>query len=144
MAFTFSNHYKAEAFKGNVDVENDTLKVILMATGFTFNADNDANYDDVSGSELSAGNGYTAGGETWTNVSVAEDDGNNRGEVTGDNVQWSASGGSIGPSPGFLVYKDTGTPSTSTVIGYGTFTGGDQTAGDGTNFTISGITLRMT
>ncbi len=143
MAFIFSNHVKAQLWKKQIDIENDDIKLILMQTGFSFNKDTHSNYSDVSGSELAAGFGYTTGGVSLTNVTVIEDDVNDRGTVVADNAVFNASGGTIGPSPGALIYKNTGTPATSTVIGYGTFSGGNQSAGDGTPFTVSGIELRL-
>ena len=47
-----------------IDFANDTFKIILMATGFTFDIDTHHGYADVSASELGTGNGYTAGGNT--------------------------------------------------------------------------------
>jgi hypothetical protein len=144
MAATASNKYKFRLASGDIDWDSDTFKVTLMDTGFTFDQDADEHYDDVSGDELPAGNGYTAGGVVWTNIIVTESDANNRAEVTGDNAQWTAAGGTIGPAAGVIIYKDTGTPATSTVVGYFPFAGGDQSAGNGTNFTVSAIQVNHT
>jgi hypothetical protein len=143
MANELSNKYKFELCSGNIDFDLNTFKIILMATAFTFNKDTHENYDDVSANELAAGNGYTTGGNTLAGVSVTEDDANDRCSVTWNNSVWNASGGDIGPSPGAIIYKDTGTPATSTVIGFIDFTT-DQTATDGGTFTVSNIEVRQT
>lgn len=143
MATEFSNHYKAELHRGNIAYPTDTFKIILMATGFTFNKDTHATLSGVSASELAGGNGYTTGGQTLANVDITniEDDTNDRSDITWDDVTWTASGGDIGPSPGAIIYDDTTTD--DTVVGYIDF-GGDKTATDGGTFVVSNVLARVT
>ncbi len=141
MATELSNHFKYQVYKGAIDLTTDTVKCALMASGFTFDKDAHATWADVSANELTAGNGYTSGGQTLTGATLTEDDVNDRAECTFNNAQWTASGGSIGPSPGAILYDDT--TADDTVIGYIDF-GGDQTATDGGTFTVSNITVRLT
>lgn len=54
--------------------------------------------------EISAGNGYTAGGEDTQNT-MAEASGT--ATVTGTKVVWTASGGTIGPFQYVALYNDT-------------------------------------
>jgi len=54
--------------------------------------------------EISAGNGYTAGGEDTQNT-LAEASGT--ATVTGTKVVWTASGGNIGPFRYVILYNDT-------------------------------------
>ena len=49
------------------DMPNDTHKLVLLDDGHTPNATH-VDYADISGDELSNGNGYTTGGETLTGV----------------------------------------------------------------------------
>lgn len=56
--------------------------------------------------EISAGNGYTAGGEDTQNT-LAESSGT--ATVTGTKVVWTASGGTIGPFQYVALYNDTST-----------------------------------
>lgn len=144
MATVLSNHYKYQLQNGNIDWGNDSYKIILMATGFTFDIDADATYSDISASELATGNGYTQNTKTLGAATVTEDDTNDRSEVTfagSPNVQWTASGGSIGPSPGAAIFDDT--TSDDTVVGYIDF-GSDQTATDGGTFVVDNIAVRST
>jgi len=141
MASELSNHYKHELHAGLIDFDGHTFKIALMATGFTFDKDAHAVWANVSASELSNGNGYTTGGATLANVAISEDDTNDRSDVTWDNAQWTASGGSIGPSPGAIIYDDT--HASDCIIGFIDFTS-DQTATDGGTFTISSPTVRLT
>ncbi len=143
MATVLSNEYKYQKMSGNVDFDANTFKIALMASGFAINIDTHSNWSDISASELAAGFGYVAGGATLSGVSVTKDTANDRAQVTWTNPQWTATGGSIGPSPGAVLYKSTGTPSTSTIIGYLDF-GSNQTATDGGTFTISNVIVRET
>ncbi len=140
MANAVSNHAKFQICSGNVDFDADSFIIILMATTFTFDIDADATYADVSASELAAGNGYTQKTKTLANVAVTEDDTDDRCEVTWDDAAWTASGGSIGPSPGAIILDDT--TSDDTNIGFIDF-GSDQTATDGGTFTVPNIEFRL-
>ena len=135
-----SNHIKYLLATKAIDFANDQFKIILMATGFTFNKDTHALYADVSGSELASGNGYTTKGETLAGVAVSEDDTDDRAEITWNNESWTASGGAIGPTPGAIIIDETAT--NDPVVGYIDF-GGEQTQADGGTCTISNIEVRI-
>lgn len=135
-----SNHIKYLLATGGIDFSSDTFKIILMDSGFTFDIDDHETYSDVSGSELSNGNGYTTGGNTLSGVAVTEDDTDDRTEVTWNNTSWTASGGSIGPTPGAIIYDDT--DGNDSIVGYIDF-GGEQTQEDGGTATIANIEVRI-
>jgi hypothetical protein len=70
---------------------------------------------------------------------VTEDDTDDRTEVTWTNPSWTAAGGSIGPTPGAIIFDDTVTvPTADPIIGYIDF-GGDQTQVDGGVATIANV-----
>ena len=140
MANAVSNHCKFQLVSGNLDFDTNTYKIILMATGYTADIDAHATYADVSASELATGNGYTQNTKTLANVSVTEDDTNDRASVTWDDAAWTASGGSIGPSPYAIIFDDTS--SDDTIVGFIDFSG-DQTATDGGTFTVPNIEFRV-
>lgn len=143
MSATLSNKMKFLLASKVIDFANDSFKIILMDTGFTFNKDTHHGYADLSASELGTGNGYTQNDKTLAGVTVTEDDTDDRCEVTWDNVTWTASGGSIGPTPGAIIFDDTvTTPTADPIIGYIDF-GGDQTQSDGGVATISNIEVRI-
>lgn len=135
-----SNHIKYLLATGVIDFSSDVFKIILMDTGYSFNKDTHALYADVSGDELADGNGYTTKGEILAGVSVTEDDTDDRAEVTWNNKSWTASGGSIGPTPGAIIIDETATD--DPIIGYIDF-GGEQTQADGGTCTISNIEVRI-
>ena len=140
MATEASNKIKYLLATKAIDFANDVFKIILMQTGFTFDKDTHHGYADVSGNELATANGYTVGGNTLAGVAVTEDDVDDRTEVTWNNTTWTASGGSIGPSPGAIIYDDT--DGSDSIVGYIDF-GGDQTQADGGTATISSIEFRL-
>jgi hypothetical protein len=146
MASTASNKLKFLLASKIIDFANDAFKIILMNTGFTFNKDTHHGYADVSASELATGFGYTRATKALAGVAVTEDDTDDRCEITWSNVTWTASGGSIGPTPGAIIYDDTVTAGGVTVadpiIGYIDF-GGDQTQADGGTATISAVEVRI-
>ena len=62
-------------------------------------------------------------------------------------MQWTANGGSIGPTPGAIIFDDTVVASGATVpddpiIGYINF-GGEQTQADGGVSTITNVEVRI-
>jgi hypothetical protein len=114
--------------------------IILMESGFVFNKDTHEEYADVSGNELPNGNGYTTAGELLAGVAVAEDDVDDRCEVTWNAVSWTAVGGPIGPASGAIIYD--GTVANDPVVGYIDF-GGDYTQADGGVATLSDIEVRI-
>jgi hypothetical protein len=143
MASTLSNKMRYLLATKAIDFSADSFKIILMASGFVFNADTHHGYADVSASELATGYGYTRNTKTLSGVAVTEDDTDNRCEVTWSNVTWTASGGAIGPTPGAIIFDDTvTTPTADPIIGYIDF-GGEQTQADGGVATISGVEVRI-
>jgi hypothetical protein len=81
---------------------SDTLKVYL--SNATPDAANDAVKADLA--EISAGNGYTAGGNTATQTSSSQTAGVYK-LVLADPATWTAAGGSIGPFRYAVLYNDT-------------------------------------
>jgi len=126
-----------------IDFSADTFKIILMASGFSFNRDTHHGYADVSSSELAEGNGYLRGDKVLTGIAVVENDSTDRLEVSWNNATWTASGGSIGPTPGAIIIDDTVTaPTADPIIGYIDF-GGNMSQADGGVGSIANITFRI-
>lgn len=94
----------------------------------------------VSNDELATGFGYTQDTMTTGIITVTEDNINNRMDATFPTITWTASTGSIGPTPGAILYDDTSAD--DTIIGYIDF-GGDQTALDTNTFNITNGIIRI-
>ena len=90
--------------------------------------------------ELPTGNGYSENGILLTGQSVTEDDANDRAQMICNNIDFSASGGSVGPTAGAILYDDTVTE--KTIIGYLDF-GGDQTIADGNKLRLQNVRVRI-
>lgn len=96
-----------------VDFNADPLKFALSNTAP--NAATNDFFNDIT--EISAGNGYTAGGLTASNVSISRT--GDTAKVTADDAVLTASG-AVGPFQYVILYKSTGVSSTSTLIAYWT------------------------
>jgi len=131
MAVTINIYDQAieDIVSGAIDLDSDTLKVILLDTDASFTATN-TDLTDISGDEIANGNGYTTGGATLSNVSVTDSAGTTT--VDADDVTWTASGGNIAAFAA-AIYDDT--HANNRLIAFIDF-GGEIIAGNGTNFNI--------
>lgn len=106
----------------------DTLKVMLTNTAPV--ATNTVLLDLT---EISAGNGYTAGGTAATISASAQTSGTYK--LTLADVVFTASGGSIGPFRYAVLYNDTPTSPADPLIGYWDY-GSSVTLAAGETFTV--------
>ncbi len=72
---------------GNIDINTDTFKVMLWASGYAPNQDTHEFRSDVT-NELAAAGGYTAGGLTLTGVTVVYDAATNEARILWDDALW--------------------------------------------------------
>ena len=86
MADIIYNHFFKKLAKGSMPLEDGTVRVALVGSGYIPNKDHDA-WAQVSGNEI-AGTNYVANGKLLQNALVEEDDLNNKVVFKGDNVQW--------------------------------------------------------
>ena len=70
MASGIYNQYKADLLNKEVDMEGDTIKVMLLDNSHSFTA-TDTDAGDVSANEIT-GTGYTAGGAVLSGGAVTE------------------------------------------------------------------------
>jgi hypothetical protein len=97
-----------------VDFDTDTIKAALVTSVYTPSASTHVTFDDIT-NEVSGSN-YTAGGATLTTPTLTE----SSGTVTfdADDVVWAQHASGFTDARYVIIYKDTGTPSTSALIGY--------------------------
>ena len=114
MASAIYNEYKKEI--GSIDWAMVTIKVMMVTSSYTLDIDAHANKDDIDtlGVEVS-GTGYTAGGNALANKSVTRDDANDWSRYDADDAIWA---NSTLTARGAIVYLDTGSASTSTLIAF--------------------------
>ncbi len=108
------------------DLGADTLKVML-----TNSAPSASNTVKSNLTEISSGNGYTAGGTQATQTSSAQTSGIYK-LVLGD-IVFTASGGSIGPFRYAVLYNDTST--SDQLVGWWDY-GSSVTLASGETFTV--------
>lgn len=128
----------ASASKFNAFVENvaekvhnlasDTLKVALTNTAPT---SSNSIFGDLT--EISAGNGYSAGGTTSAQSSSAQSSGTYKLVIA--DVTYTASGGSIGPFRYAVLYNDTPTSPADPLILFWDY-GTNLTLTTGNSFTV--------
>lgn len=114
--------------EGVHNLGSDTLKIALTNT--TPNVATHTVLADIS--EISAGNGYSAGGASASITSSAHTSGTYK-LVLAD-VTITASGGTVGPFRYAVLYNDTPTSPANPLIAYWDY-GSELTLGDGETFT---------
>lgn len=129
MANAIYNSFKRDIMNGGIDLDTDTIKVALVTSTYTPNIDTHDNFDDIT-NEVT-GTGYTAGGATLS-VTVSADTTDDEGVFDATDVTWSSS---TITARGAVIYKSTGTASTSKLICYIDF-GEDKVSSAG-NFVIT-------
>ena len=140
MAGIIANNFRVLLAQGSVDFDANTFKAIAMKEGFVFNRTTHDLYSDVSSYEQATGFGYTVGGVTLSGVSIAQNDTDNRADITWNNITWTASGGDVGPLAGVIILNDSLT--NDPVVGYIDF-GGAYTVADGGTATVANVKVRI-
>ena len=130
MADVIYNDFKKNIMNGNIDLDTNTIKVMLVTSSYT--PDQDAHEFKSSVTNEVSGTGYVAGGAALANKTVTADDTDNEGVFDADDVTWSSS---TIIARGAVIYKDTGNAATSPLICYLDFTT-DKSSSNG-DFTIS-------
>ena len=106
----------------------DACKVMLTNSAPT--ASSGATKSDIT--EISAANGYSAGGAAVGNVGTRS---TTTVTVNGTNVTWTASGGTIGPFRYVVLYNDTPTSPADPLIAFWDYAS-NLTLNDGDSFTV--------
>lgn len=86
MASGIYNRFKANLMNKEIDLEADTIKIILLNNSHSFTATHNT-YSQVSANELATAGGYTAGGATLANKAVTQ---SATTKWDADNVAWSS------------------------------------------------------
>ncbi len=129
MADVIYNSFKKRLMQKDIDLANDTIKVMLVTSAYAPDADLHEFKSDVTNE--AAGAGYTAGGAALTAKTVTQDNVDNEGVFDADDVTWA---NSTITARGAVIYKDTGVAATSPLICYIDF-GADKSS-EAADFTI--------
>lgn len=131
-SITFYNSFKKKVQDGtNIDMDTNTIKVALCTSTYTPVIDTHDFFDDIT-NEVSDAD-YTAGGVTITTPALTQVDASDLVKFTADTVSWTSL--TITNCRYGIIYKSTGTASTSPLIAYIDF---------GTNLTGTDVTLTIT
>lgn len=96
-----------------INFATDTFKLMLLDSNHTTDIDAQVFIDDVSANEVAASGDYTTGGVALT-LTGSTDDTNDLGKLDAVDISLDT----VTTSAAYaVVYKDTGTPSTSPIIG---------------------------
>jgi hypothetical protein len=125
-------------FNVKMNLDEDTFKVILMDEHYDYDRSKHGHLGDIKESILPLGNGHYP--KTMQLREVTEDE-NPKLKVEWDDVRWFASGGSIGPTKGAVIYNDSlpGQP----LIGYVKFGDEPVTQADGGAMSVSNVILNV-
>ena len=129
MANVIYNSFFADSKKAQINLETDTIKVMLVTSTYVPNIDTHTKRSDVTNEVV--GTGYTAGGATLGSKTVTQNNTTDAGVFDAADVTWTAS---TITARGAVLYKDTGVAANDNLIAYIDF-GTDQISSNG-NFTI--------
>lgn len=116
---------------GPINFLTDDIKVALLTTSYTPNADTDQHWADISANEVSASGTYSAGGASLATKDITIDTTNDRSLFDAASVSWTSYTG----SPQWAVlYYDAATGNKPLICAFDF--GSAQTASNGT-FTIT-------
>jgi len=122
MADVIYNVFKLNIMNGGIDLDTNTIYVMLVTSSYTPNQDTHLDRADVT-NEVT-GTGYTSGGAEITSKTVTQDDTDNEGVFDAADVTWSTA---TITARGAVIYKSTGSAATDTLICYLDF-GSDQSS----------------
>lgn len=130
MADIIFNAFHSDLGSGNIDWPNDTLRAALYSDISGFTKDTDI-YTNTN--ELATANGYTQDNKAVTGATITTNDADDVSQYDIADITWTASGGSIGPASGCLIYDVTASNRAVYLIDFGSA----KTADDGTDFKIT-------
>lgn len=119
---TFLGQYSATAAR-RIDWVTDTIDCALCTSTYTPNRDTHVFYSALT-NEVANGNGYTTGGVALANKSTSYDSTSHEARFFADPSTWTGASFTFRYA---VLYKSTGTGSTSPLIGWVDF-GGDEQA----------------
>ncbi len=119
------NSAKLRILQGGFDFSNDEFKIALVTAAYAPDKEAHEFYAHIT-NEVS-GTGYTAGGQTLENITLAQDDQNDRAILDADNLAWSVASFTARAA---VIYKDTGSAATSPLLAYIDFEEDLEAAGE--------------
>lgn len=125
--FTLFNSFAGKLGDGTIDLDTHTFKCAL-----TNSAPVATNTVLANITQIAAGNGYSTGGATLTNVVYTEPSAGTW-RWDSDNIVFTASGGAMATFRYLVIYDDTA--ASDDLVGY--YDAGSQTLADGSSLTLT-------
>ena len=135
MASFVFNSFWDDLGKGNIDLDTDNFRLILVTNGYTANKDTHNRADDIT-NEVATGNGYTTGG-TVVVPTVTVDTANDTIAYTFPAVSWPSS--TITAAGAVLKKVRGGATSADELVFYNDFGGNVSTTN--ATFSVSSATI---
>ncbi|AFU86559.1 hypothetical protein D869_gp077 [Caulobacter phage CcrRogue] len=129
MASLVYNSMLHDLVNGDIAFDTDTFKVMLVTSAYTPNKDTHTRKNQVTNEVTGAG--YTAGGQASA-VTITPDTANDREDLSFATVTWTSA---TITARAAVIYKDTGTASTSPLVAYVDF--GTDVSSTNANFAVS-------
>lgn len=126
------NSFKKKIMDGSIDLDTDNINVALLTSAYTANIDTHTFYSDVTTQEVAQANGYTTKGVTLGSPVVTIDTTNDLAYFDAADVTWATSTITARYA---VIFKNSGTNTTSPLVGYVDF-GADKVSDNG-NFIIT-------
>lgn len=136
MATLIYNSFFEDWARGAIDLDTDTIKVLLTTSSYVENKDTQSKRSDVT-NEVT-GTGYTAGGNTAT-ITITKDNTNDRLDVTLGGTTWSSSTITARKA---VYYKSRGGPASADEL-IAVIDNGSDVTSTGSTFTLNSSTLRI-
>jgi len=108
MANLIYNSFKRDQMNGSIDLDTDTIKMMLVTSTYTPNQDTHTKRSDVTNEVV--GTGYTAGGVALANKTVVVDNTGNTGVFDADDITIATA---TITARGAVLYKSRGGASTA-------------------------------
>lgn len=119
-------NFLAKALNKEIDLDTDTIKVMLCTSGYAPNQHTHIYKSSVTNEVSSTGTNYTTRGKALTGLAITYSTGVVKFDA--DNIQWDSSTMTARYA---VIYQDTGNDTTSVLIGYVDFEV-DQASSNGT------------
>lgn len=136
MATLIYNSFFEDWARGAIDLDTDTIKVLLTTSSYVENKDTQSKRSDVT-NEVT-GTGYTAGGNTAT-ITITKDNTNDRLDVTLGGTTWSSSTITARKA---VYYKSRGGAASADEL-IAVIDNGSDVTSTGSTFTLNSSTLRI-
>ncbi|MEI6032428.1 MAG: hypothetical protein WCQ20_14890 [Synechococcaceae cyanobacterium ELA739] len=135
MASFIYNSFWDDLARGNIDLDTDSFKAMLVSSSYS--ADKDAHLKRSSVTNEVSGTGYSAGGTAVT-ITLAKDTANDRLTATFSSPSWASSSVT---ARGAVYYKNTGSASTDPLCFFVDF--GSNVVSSGATFSISASVITL-